>query len=126
MPRGSTRALRNREQFGTNIGVLAPVIATTSWQDLTAADFNRWNTAALNTTSTFSHVVVENASAQILYVLGRTGGTVAVAKAWPIAAGASFNFDIFGVNAGACVATISLQGSAAATTTNVFAAFIAP
>lgn len=117
--------LRNREQFGTMLACRHGGTVGTAWSDFGAQNLYSMDGAALTTGDVVSYAVVKNAStAAVLYVLARTGGTIDTARAFRLAAGASFSFDIYGIDNGVGAATISLRGSASPCTYDLTAWYI--
>lgn len=119
------RRLRDREQFGTHFAGIHGATVGTSWTDYGAQSVYPFDGATLATGDAVSYVTLFNrSSAATLYVLFETGGTTAVAQAFSLRAGESYNFDIWGISNGACAKTISLQGSASPTTVDLTAFYV--
>lgn len=112
--------LRGREQYGTLMGVTHGFTVGTGWSDKGAQDLYSMTQAALSTGDVVSYVVIKSrATTATLYWILRPGGTIDVARAFRLSPGESFNPDIYGIQNGLGVQTISLQGSASPTTVDM-------
>jgi len=114
---------KNRGHGGKNWGTYA-ASETTAWNDLTATDFTSTTATALAAGDYFVGLLVTNTHAtQTLHLQLKTGAGAA-ADGHLIPAGEFRVFDdLVGGGGGASITTISIYGSAAATTGQIEAWF---
>ena len=116
---GQRTNLQNREVIGTAMGVLHGATVGVSWSNKSTGNFYVFS-GTLGTSDAITKMEVKNRStANIVYVLGKPGGTIATSKAFRLRAGESYAFDLAQVAGGFFPTTISLQGSASPATVDV-------